>query len=82
MRRRRWEEAERALNEAIDLSRSMPYPYARAKALYVSGQMRTMQGELGRARDCFKQAQAICQQLGERLYGEAIELCLRDVHGE
>jgi tetratricopeptide (TPR) repeat protein len=73
IRRRRWEEAKRALDEAVSLSQAMPYPYAEAKALYVLGQLWAAGDEPARARECFARAQAICDRLGERLYGAAIE---------
>ena len=76
MRRQRWDEAEKALDEAIGLSREMPYPYAEAKALYVSGQMWAARVEPARAEARFQEALAICQRLGERLYGEAIAKAL------
>jgi tetratricopeptide (TPR) repeat protein len=76
MRRQRWDEAEEALDEAIGLSREMPFPYAEAKALYVSGQMWAARAEPARAEAQFKEALAICQRLGERLYGAAIEQAL------
>jgi tetratricopeptide (TPR) repeat protein len=72
MRRQRWDEARKALDEAISLSREMPYPYAEAKALYVSGQMWAARGDPARAEALFQEALAICRRLGERLYGEAI----------
>jgi tetratricopeptide (TPR) repeat protein len=75
-RRQRWGEAEKALDEVIDLSREMPYPYAEAKALYASGQMWAARAEPGRAEARFEEALAICQRLGERLYGEAIAQAL------
>lgn len=73
MRQRRWEEAERALDEAVSLCQAMPYPYAEAKALYVLGHMWMTRGEPARACAHFAEALAICHRLGERLYGEAIE---------
>ena len=32
-RRRRWDEAERAFEEAVPIARSLRYPYAEARAL-------------------------------------------------
>jgi tetratricopeptide (TPR) repeat protein len=78
MRRQRWDEAEKALDEAIGLGREMPYPYAEAKALYVSGQMWVARDEPARAEAQFEEALAICQRLGERLYGEAVAQALSD----
>jgi tetratricopeptide (TPR) repeat protein/transcriptional regulator with XRE-family HTH domain len=79
MRRRMWEEVARALDEAVSVSRDMPYPYAEAKSLYISGQMWAARGEPARARPRYEEALAICRQLGERLYGEAIERALAAV---
>jgi uncharacterized protein HemY len=77
MRRRRWAEAKRALDEAIGLSHDMPYPYAKAKTFYVFGQVWATRGEPALARLCFEEALAICHRLGERLYRDVIELRLR-----
>ena len=73
MRQRRWQEAESALEEALVLSRAMPYPYAEAKTWYVSGQLQAARGEPERARAAFAEALALCHRLGERLYAEHIE---------
>jgi transcriptional regulator with XRE-family HTH domain/tetratricopeptide (TPR) repeat protein len=78
MRRQRWDEAGKALDEAIGLGQEMPYPYAEAKALYVSGQLWAARGKPARAEAQFEEALAICQRLGERLYGEAIAQALSD----
>jgi len=80
MRRQRWDEAEDALDEAIHLSHDMPYPYAGAKALYVAGHLWATRGEPELACARFEEALAICRQLGERLYGGAIETCLSEFH--
>ena len=74
--RGRWAEAERALEEALALCRSMPYPYAEAKALYEYGHLRLQQGEARLARQRFEEALAICARLGERLYVRQIEAAL------
>jgi transcriptional regulator with XRE-family HTH domain/tetratricopeptide (TPR) repeat protein len=71
-----WLVATDALEQAIALCARMPYPYAEAKARYVSGQMWAARGEPARAKAQFEEALAICQRLGERLYGEAIERSL------
>jgi transcriptional regulator with XRE-family HTH domain/tetratricopeptide (TPR) repeat protein len=76
IRRRRWEEAERAVNEAVSVAHEIRYPYAEAKALYVSGQMWAAKDEPARARACFEEALGICRQLGERLYGDTIKRSL------
>jgi transcriptional regulator with XRE-family HTH domain/tetratricopeptide (TPR) repeat protein len=76
LRQGRWADARRALEEALALSRTMPYPWAGAKALYVYGQLHAANGEPERARERYDQALAICHWLGERLYGERIERAL------
>ncbi len=73
MRRRRWQQAENILKEALGLCRAMLYPYAEAKTLYVSGQLHAAKGEPERARAAFEEALAVCHRLGERLYAEHIE---------
>jgi class 3 adenylate cyclase/tetratricopeptide (TPR) repeat protein len=73
VRQHRWHDAEAALEQAIQMARGQPYPYAEAKALYVYGWMRTEQGDVVQARERFEAALAICAQLGERLYAERIE---------
>jgi class 3 adenylate cyclase/tetratricopeptide (TPR) repeat protein len=72
-RQRRWPAAEAALEQAIQMARDLPYPYAEAKALYVYGQMRAEQGDSAQARERFEAGLTICAQLGERLYAEKIE---------
>jgi tetratricopeptide (TPR) repeat protein/transcriptional regulator with XRE-family HTH domain len=76
LRQGRWEEAERALDEALGLSRAMGYPYAEARALYLLGEALAGQGEPDRARERFMEALAICGRLGERLYAGHIERAL------
>jgi tetratricopeptide (TPR) repeat protein len=61
-----WEEAERALDEGLALARSMPYPYAEARLLYLDGLFRTHQGEGGPARERLEAARAIFRRLGAR----------------
>jgi tetratricopeptide (TPR) repeat protein len=73
LRQERWEEAQAALEEALILCRAMPYPYAEAKALYVSGLVHQAKGEPEQAREQMEAALAICARLGERLYAKRIE---------
>jgi tetratricopeptide (TPR) repeat protein len=74
--RRNWAEAEAALEQALFLCRTMPYPYAEAKALYVYGQLHAAQAQPQRARARFDEALSICGRLGERLYAGHIEAAL------
>ncbi len=73
IRREQWSDAERALDEAIALARAMPYPYAEAKALYVTGLLHVARHEPEQARERFAAALAICGRLGERPYADCIE---------
>lgn len=75
-RQGRWDAAEGALDECLSIARSLPYPYAEAKALYVAGQMRAARGEMERAREHYAAALVILRRLGERLYAEHIERAL------
>src|SRR5215467_4601363 len=65
IRQQRWAEADAALEEALLLCRAMPYPWAEAKALYVSGLLHQAKGEQEAARKRLEAAQAICARLGE-----------------
>jgi tetratricopeptide (TPR) repeat protein len=75
-RRGRRAEAERALEEALTLCRSMAYPYAEVKALYAYGLMCMQQGEAKPAHERFEAALTICARLGERLYARQIETAI------
>jgi uncharacterized protein HemY len=55
LRRKRWEEAQAALEEALMLCRAMPYPYAEAKALAVSGLLYQAKGEPDSHRSGWRQ---------------------------
>ncbi|MGO8950026.1 MAG: ATP-binding protein [Ktedonobacterales bacterium] len=79
LRQSRWEDAKAALDEALVLARSMPYPYAEAKALYVYGDLHAARGNLERAREQYAAALAILDRLGERLYAEQVEQALARV---
>jgi hypothetical protein len=71
--------AELALQEAISLARTMPYPYAEAKALYVYGHLHASKGEPEQARETYQAALGICARLGERPYAERIERALQEL---
>jgi tetratricopeptide (TPR) repeat protein len=79
LRQRRWDEAAIALDESLAASRAYAYVPAEVKALYVYGQLHAARGELVRARECWKQALAICQRLGEGLYRPHIEQALAGI---
>ena len=72
----RWEEAERALEEALTLCRGMAAPYAEAKTLYAAGLVSHNKREFEPARQRFEGALEICTRLGERLYARHIEQLL------
>ncbi len=72
----RWEEAERALEEALALCRGMATPYAEAKTLYAAGLVSHNKREFEPARQRFEGALEICTLLGERLYARHIEQLL------
>jgi hypothetical protein len=75
-RRGCWGAAEQALEEALVLSRSLPYPYAEVKALFEYGHLQLQQGMAQQARERFEAALAICARLGEQLYAQHIEAML------
>jgi tetratricopeptide (TPR) repeat protein/transcriptional regulator with XRE-family HTH domain len=76
MREERWQEAEQALTEALELYQAMPFPYAEAQTLYLFGQMSLQQGAPDLARERFRSARTILEKLGERLYARRIEQML------
>ncbi len=69
----RWAVAAEALDEALERTRAMPYPYAEAKTLWVYGQLEAARGDPVAARERFTPALAICDRLGEGLYRKRIE---------
>jgi tetratricopeptide (TPR) repeat protein len=74
-----WAEARSLLEEAIELCRSMPYPYAEAKALYTYGKLHAAKGEPELARERYEQALAILDRLGEGLYRPHVERALAEL---
>jgi tetratricopeptide (TPR) repeat protein len=73
MRLAQWEEAEQALEEGITLARSMPYPYAEARLLHLSGRLQAQVGKPEAARERLTTALAIFQRLGARKDVEQVE---------
>lgn len=69
----RWQDAQVSLAEALSLARALPYPYAEAKALYVSGQLLIQRGDSQRGREQLATARAILSQLGEHLYAQSVD---------
>ncbi len=79
VRQQRWEDARAGLDETITMCRSMSYPWAEAKALYVYGQLHAAKGEPEQAREKYEAALAICDRLGEGLYRPHIERALAEL---
>ena len=69
----RWQDALANVSEALSLARKLSYPYAEAKALYVSGQLLMRRGETVRAREHLAAARPILSQLGERMYACGVD---------
>ena len=69
----RWEAGVAALDEALELTRAMPYPYAELKALWVYGRLEAARGNTFTAEERFRAALAICDRLGEGWYRRTIE---------
>jgi tetratricopeptide (TPR) repeat protein len=67
-RQQRWDSAVAALDEALERTRAMPFPYAELKALWAYGQLEAARDDLAAARTRFEEALAICDRLGEGLY--------------
>jgi transcriptional regulator with XRE-family HTH domain len=76
----RWAVASAALDEALERTRAMPFPYAEAKTLWVYGQLEAARGDSTAAQSRFEQALAICDQLGEGLYRTHIKRGLASLH--
>ena len=68
-----WGEMEQALEEGIALARSMPYPYAEARLLHLSGRLQAEVGKPQASRERLMTALAIFQRLGARKRSEEIE---------
>ncbi len=67
-KRRRWDEAERAFEEAVSVARSIRYPYAEARALYEWGLMYLGGPDTKQAQDRLEAAAEIFEALGSRPY--------------
>jgi tetratricopeptide (TPR) repeat protein len=72
----RWDEAIAALEEGLELARSMPYPYAEGRLLHVYAELYLQKGEPGPARECLEAALAIFRRLGARKDVERVEHAL------
>jgi hypothetical protein len=67
--------AERAVQEALELARTMPYPYAEA-GLLLSARLCTEQGRLEAAWEALAGAMAIFERLGVQRAGELTQQVL------
>jgi tetratricopeptide (TPR) repeat protein len=72
-RQRCWAKAEQALEEGLALARGMPYPYAEARLLHVSGALHAQKGEPEPAHQRLEEALAIFRRLGARKDVERVE---------
>jgi tetratricopeptide (TPR) repeat protein len=80
-RQGRWDEAERALAQALDLAQEIHYPYAEAKALYWFGMLYAWKVESYPAYERLDAALRILKGLGERLYADHAEQALAAMDG-
>jgi tetratricopeptide (TPR) repeat protein len=68
-----WEEAERALEEGLSLTRSLPYPYLEARTLWVYGLLHRQKGQPEPARERLEAALALFRRLGARKDSAQVE---------
>lgn len=73
----RWDDAERAVSEAVSLSSRLSLPYPHAQALYEWGRICLERGETERAHGYLREAHAIFHRLGAEPYAERTEQLLR-----
>ena len=69
-RRGRWDEAERAFEEAASVARSVHYLYAEARSLYEWGLMQVNIPDPRKARGRLEEAAEIFLRLGSRPYSD------------
>ena len=70
----RWDEAERAFEEAVSIARSLRYPYAEARSLHEWGSMQAGGSETKRGR--LEEAAGNFRRLGSRTYLELAQKAL------
>ena len=75
-RQRRWEEAERVLDESLWHARSLPYPFGEAQTFHAWGRMHAERGEAERARERLEEAILIFRRLGAQPYAKRTEQAL------
>jgi len=78
-RQSRGEEAGHVLGEALDLARSMPFPFGEARALAYRGSWRAQRGEHDEALADLRQALALFQQLGAAEDARRVERAIEEV---
>ncbi|HZS92214.1 MAG TPA: AAA family ATPase [Chloroflexota bacterium] len=79
IRQGQWDEATSALEEGLELARTMPYPYAEARLLHVYGQMHVQTGETEPARERMEAALVIFRRLGARKDIERVEQAIANI---
>jgi tetratricopeptide (TPR) repeat protein len=77
--RRDWATAEAAARESLTLSHDMGLIHSEIKARHTLAALLRDCGDTEQARQQLEIAQAQCQRLGERLYGEYVERLLRAI---
>jgi adenylate cyclase len=82
MGREQWGGAERALDEGLDLARSMPFPYLEARLLHAAARLRLALSEPEGAQERLERAGAIFRRLGARLDAERTDQSLLEVIAE
>jgi tetratricopeptide (TPR) repeat protein/transcriptional regulator with XRE-family HTH domain len=75
---RRWDEAERAFEEAVSVARSVRYPYAEARALYEWGLMHVGKSDPKQGRHQLEKAAEIFRELDSRPYSELAQKALAE----
>jgi len=78
-RQPRGEEAGHVLGEALDLARSMPFPFGEARALAYRGSWRAQRGEHDEALADLRQSLAIFERLGAREDARRVERAIEEV---
>jgi tetratricopeptide (TPR) repeat protein len=77
-RRRSWDEAECAFEDAVSVARSLRYPYAEARALYEWGLMCVGKPDPEQGRDQLEKAAGIFRGLGSRPYSDLVQKAMAD----
>lgn len=68
-----WEEADEALQTALSLASTLPYPYEAAQILFVRGRLRAEQGRSGEARGFMEEALTKFQRLGAQPFAQRVD---------